>query len=186
MHHGAHGLDDASRGNAGAAEGCGRRPFMPGLRPGPAAAPWRPCNTRPAPISAPSTNCWNATSSAKKDGFPRKIDVGRLIKPGKGGKEKVVIVPTTVEEKFIHDTSFRTEEGESTGGSGEGEEGEVIGEQPVRAPDGEAAERARGRARAATRDGIHRLRPGPDPDREVPAAQPEGQGQEALPDPLHL
>ena len=37
----------------------------------------------------------------EEDGFPRKIDVGRLIKPGKSGKEKVVIVPTTVEEKFL-------------------------------------------------------------------------------------
>jgi uncharacterized sporulation protein YeaH/YhbH (DUF444 family) len=72
------------------------------------------------------------------DGFPRRIDVGRLIKPGKSGKQKVVIVPTTVEEKFLHDTSFRTEEEHSTGGSGDGEEGEVIGEQPVRAPDGAA------------------------------------------------
>ena len=39
----------------------------------------------------------------EKDGFPRKIRVGRLVKPGKGGKDKVVVVPTTVEEKFIHD-----------------------------------------------------------------------------------
>ena len=68
----------------------------------------------------------------EQDGFPRKISVGRLIKPGKRGKEKVVIVPTTVEEKLLHDTSFRSEEERSHGGSGEGEEGEVIGEQPVR------------------------------------------------------
>ena len=76
----------------------------------------------------------------ESDGFPRKINVGRLIKPGKGGKTKIVIVPTTVEEKFIHDPAFRTDEngeGQSSGGTGEGEEGEVIGEQPVR-PEGEA------------------------------------------------
>ena len=73
----------------------------------------------------------------EKDGFPRKIRVGRLVKPGKGGKDKIVIVPTTVEEKFIHDTSFKSSgEDAPSGGSGEGEEGEVIGEQPVRAPDG--------------------------------------------------
>ena len=36
------------------------------------------------------------------------------------------------------------------------------------------------------RDGVQRLRPGQDPHRTVPAAQPEGQGQEALADPLHL
>jgi hypothetical protein len=73
----------------------------------------------------------------EKDGFPRKINVGRLIKPGKSGKDKIVIVPSTVEEKFLHDTSFNTEEDQSNGGSGDGEEGEVIGEQPVRAPDGQ-------------------------------------------------
>jgi len=72
----------------------------------------------------------------EQDGFPRKIRVGRLIKPGKGGKDKIVVVPTTVEEKFVHDNSFKPpEEGESAGGAGEGEEGEVIGEQPVHAPD---------------------------------------------------
>ncbi len=71
----------------------------------------------------------------EKDGFPRKINVGRLIKPGKGGKDKVVVVPSTVEEKFIHDTSLQAEEEQPYGGSGDGEEGEVIGEQPIRAPD---------------------------------------------------
>lgn len=71
----------------------------------------------------------------EKDGFPRKIRIGRLIKPGRGGRDKVVVVPTTVEEKFIHDPNFREETGDGEGqegGSGQGEEGEVIGEQPVR------------------------------------------------------
>ena len=69
----------------------------------------------------------------EQDGFPRKIQVGRLIKPGRGGKGKVVVVPSTVEEKFYHDPTIRPpgEEGEA-GGTGEGENGEVIGEQPVR------------------------------------------------------
>jgi len=78
----------------------------------------------------------------EKDGFPRKINVGRLIKPAKGGKTKVVIVPTTVEEKFIHDPNFKVPEsgeGDPSGGTGEGEEGEVIGEQPVRSPEGEGS-----------------------------------------------
>ena len=73
----------------------------------------------------------------EKDGFPRKINVGRLIKPGKSGKDKVVIVPSTVEEKFYHDPSLSTDEEQGGGGSGDGEEGEVIGEQPVREPDQE-------------------------------------------------
>lgn len=69
----------------------------------------------------------------EKDGFPRKIKVGRMIKPGLKGKGKVVVVPTASEEKFIHDPNFaEQEEAEGEGGSGDGEEGEVIGEQPVR------------------------------------------------------
>jgi uncharacterized protein len=72
----------------------------------------------------------------EQDGFPRKIRVGRMIRPGRGEKERFVIVPTTVEEKFIHDRVRVPEEEESAGGSGQGEEGEVIGEQPVR-PEGE-------------------------------------------------
>ncbi len=68
------------------------------------------------------------------DGFPRKIKVGKLVKPGRGTTEKVVVVPSTVEEKFIHDNRFleQDEGGQGGGGQGEGEEGEVIGEQPVR------------------------------------------------------
>jgi uncharacterized sporulation protein YeaH/YhbH (DUF444 family) len=72
----------------------------------------------------------------EKDGFPRKIRVGKMIKPGKAGKGKVVVVPTTVEEKFVHDPRFTEQgEGQGQGGSGDGEEGEVIGEQPVRDAD---------------------------------------------------
>ena len=71
------------------------------------------------------------------DGFPRKIRIGRLIKPGKSGKEKIVVVPTTVEEKLIHDRIRPPEEDEPSSGSGEGEEGEVIGEEPIRQEGGE-------------------------------------------------
>jgi len=69
----------------------------------------------------------------EKDGFPRKIQVGRLVKPGRTGGGKMVVVPSTVEEKLIHDPTVRPpeEEGQS-GGTGEEQEGEVIGEQPVR------------------------------------------------------
>jgi uncharacterized sporulation protein YeaH/YhbH (DUF444 family) len=80
----------------------------------------------------------------EKDGFPRKIRVGKMVKPSQNGDDKVVIVPTTVEEKLIHDRVRLNEEGEGEGddqgpgegGSGEGEEGEVIGEQPVRPDQG--------------------------------------------------
>lgn len=72
----------------------------------------------------------------EKDGFPRKIRVGKMVRPGRDGDDKVVVVPTTVEEKFIHDRVQLDEEGEGEGvgegGAGEGDEGEIIGEQPVR------------------------------------------------------
>ena len=73
------------------------------------------------------------------DGFPRKIRIGKLVKPLRGGKNKVVVVPTTVEEKFVHDPNYKQQEegGGGAGGSGDGEEGEVIGEQPVRPQEGE-------------------------------------------------
>ncbi|MCP4719097.1 MAG: DUF444 family protein, partial [Desulfobacteraceae bacterium] len=60
--------------------------------------------------------------------------------PGSGGKEKIIVVPTTVEEKFVHDEIKLDQEqgeGEPTGGTGEGEEGDIIGEQPVRPEEGE-------------------------------------------------
>ena len=73
----------------------------------------------------------------EKDGFPRKISIGRLVKPGKGGMGSVVVVPTTVEEKFLHDSSFRSEDESESSGAGDGEEGDIIGEQPVHAPNGD-------------------------------------------------
>ena len=71
----------------------------------------------------------------EEDGFPRKIRVGRMVRPRKGNKDKVVVVPTTVEEKFIHDPSFNSEEEDKLSGSGDGDEGDVISEQPLRDPD---------------------------------------------------
>jgi len=79
----------------------------------------------------------------EKDGFPRKIKLGRIFRPGKTGKDKIIIVPTIVEEKFYHDSiRFRDRkndrsagtgdgENEETGGSGEGEEGDILGEVPI-------------------------------------------------------
>lgn len=99
-----------------------------------------------APPHVPYTTCLRSLDELlerdklrEKDGFPRKIRVGRLVKPGKGGKDKVVVVPSTVEEKFIHDIIRAPGDEEQSGGTGEGEEGEVIGEQPIRAPEGAGA-----------------------------------------------
>lgn len=77
-------------------------------------------------------------SLREKDGFQRRIRLGKFIKPGHGNKAKIVVVPTTTEPKFYHDDSFSEEEElDSTGGSGDGEEGEVIGEQQAEPEEGE-------------------------------------------------
>ncbi len=64
----------------------------------------------------------------EKDGFPKKIKVGRVL----AGSGKVILVPTVVEEKLLH-TDFEpgSGQGTGTGGQGEGEKGEVIGEIPI-------------------------------------------------------
>lgn len=73
----------------------------------------------------------------EEDGFPKKIRLGKIVRPDKNNKSKVIVVPSTYEAKFYHDNSI-TEDGEqSTGGSGEGEEGEILGEQPVEPQEGE-------------------------------------------------
>lgn len=61
------------------------------------------------------------------DGFPRRIRLGKIARPDKQNKQRVVIVPTTTEPKFYHDNSILDEEGQS-GGTGDEAEGEVIGE----------------------------------------------------------
>jgi uncharacterized sporulation protein YeaH/YhbH (DUF444 family) len=73
----------------------------------------------------------------EQDGFPRKIRLGRFIKPGKMDGNSITIIPSTVEEKFIHETNFGDNDSEEVGGSGEGNEGEIIGEQPVRPEKGQ-------------------------------------------------
>ena len=73
----------------------------------------------------------------EKDGFKRKINLGKIVKPGKKGSNKIVIVPTTTEDKFYHDNRIAEDsddEGDNEGemsGSVEGEEGDIIGERPL-------------------------------------------------------
>jgi uncharacterized sporulation protein YeaH/YhbH (DUF444 family) len=77
----------------------------------------------------------NRDDQRQKDGLPRKIRLGRIVKPSKNN-QKVVVVPTTTEPKFYHDDSI-TDEEQSTGGTGDGEEGEVIGESQAEPEEGE-------------------------------------------------
>lgn len=67
-----------------------------------------------------------------QDGFPEKIRWAKIVKPTRSGN-RFVIVPTTQEEKLLHDPGPYNggNEQESSSGSGEGEEGEVIGEAPI-------------------------------------------------------
>ncbi|MCP3899249.1 MAG: DUF444 family protein [Desulfobacteraceae bacterium] len=93
------------------------------------------------------------------DGFKRKIRIGKIVKPSKGGKEKIIVVPTTVEEKFVHDIPLPEQEGGeggSTGGTGEGEEGEVVGEEPLR-PSEEEGEGEGGEGPGEGTGGEHEL-----------------------------
>ncbi len=97
------------------------------------------------PDTAPHTRSNNLSSidellerdkQREKDGFPRKINMGRLIKPGKSGKDKVIIIPSTVEDKLFHDNTLTPPEESGTGGTGEGQEGDIVGEAPVRPESG--------------------------------------------------
>ena len=72
------------------------------------------------------------------DGFRRRILLGKFIRPGGANGSKVVVVPSTTEPKLYHDDSVGEENEEDlTGGSGKGEEGEVIGEQEAEPEEGE-------------------------------------------------
>jgi hypothetical protein len=88
----------------------------------------------------------------EEDGFPRRIRIGKFIKPGKDKKEKIVVVPTTTEPKFYHAPSSSEEEEDSTGGSGDGEEGDVIGEQQAEPEEGEGEGQGAGQGEGAEHD----------------------------------
>ncbi len=77
-------------------------------------------------------------SMREKDGFKRRILLGKFMRPGGNGGTRVVVVPSTTEPKFYHDDSISEDQDEDqTGGSGDGEEGEVIGEQQAEPEEGE-------------------------------------------------
>jgi uncharacterized protein len=87
----------------------------------------------------------------EKDGFPRRIRLGKLLKPSKDNKGQIIIVPTTTEPKFYHDDSITTDE-EETGGSGDGEEGDVIGEQQAQPEQGEGEGQGAGKGSGGEHD----------------------------------
>ncbi|MCT4640273.1 MAG: DUF444 family protein [Bacteroidales bacterium] len=88
----------------------------------------------------------NRDKQREKDGFPKRIRIGKIVKPVKGKEGTVIVVPTTTEPKFYHDNSVKRDEkdmGES-GGTGEEQEGEVIGHQPVEPKPGEGEDQGAG------------------------------------------
>lgn len=84
------------------------------------------------------------------DGFPRRIRIGKIVKPRGKNKQEIVIVPTTHEAKFYHDENPTQED--ETGGSGEGEEGEVIGEQQAQPQQGEGEGQGAGQGEGGGHD----------------------------------
>ncbi len=88
----------------------------------------------------------------EKDGFPRRIKIGKIVKPLPGNKAKVVVVPTTTEPKFYHDDLPAEDEEQSTGGSGEGEEGEIIGKQKIDPHKGEGEGEGAGQGESGEHD----------------------------------
>jgi len=92
-----------------------------------------------SPVSALQTldELLERDKKREEDGFPRRIRLGKLMKPTKYNKSKVIIVPTTTEPKFYHDDSITEDNEQETGGSGDGEEGEVIGQQQAQPEQGE-------------------------------------------------
>jgi hypothetical protein len=97
----------------------------------------------------------------EEDGFKRKIRIGRIVKPGAGNREKIIVVPTTEEEKFVHDDTLLNDpssgEGDPTGGTGEGEEGDIIGEQPIRPEEGEGQGEGDGEGPGEGQGGEHEM-----------------------------
>ncbi len=88
----------------------------------------------------------------ENDGFPRKIRLGKIGKSGKDGKNTIILVPTTTEPKFYHDNSITEDGEENTGGSGEGQEGEVIGEQQAEPEAGEGEGTGAGQGSESSHD----------------------------------
>ncbi len=86
----------------------------------------------------------------EEDGFPRRIRIGKIVKPRGKNKQEIVIVPTTHEPKFYHDDNPSQEE--ETGGSGDGEEGEVIGEQQAQPQEGEGEGQGAGQGQGGVHD----------------------------------
>lgn len=86
----------------------------------------------------------------EEDGFTRRIRLGKLVKSAPGKKGKIIIVPTTTEPKFYHDDSVTQEE--ETGGSGEGEEGEIIGQQKAEPQQGEGEGQGAGEGDGASHE----------------------------------
>jgi uncharacterized protein len=114
----------------------------------------RPVNQRESEASALQTldELLQRDKQREEDGFPRRIRIGKFIKPSKDKKEKIVVVPSTTEPKFYHDPSTSEEEEENTGGSGDGEEGEVIGEQQAEPEEGEGEGQGAGQGDGAEHD----------------------------------
>jgi len=113
--------------------------------------------TEPEPSSNPMYNniktleeLLERDEQRAKDGFKKKISLGKIVKPGKNNS--FVVVPTTIEDKFYHNRNSKEDEEQSAGTSGEGEEeGDVIGEAPLK-EEGEEGEGGAGNGKGGDHD----------------------------------
>lgn len=89
------------------------------------------------------------------DGYPRKIKMGKIVKPDKDGKARFVIVPSTIEEKLLHGEEPKEQEEEPEGaGTGEGEVGDIIDEKD---PSGEGEGEGEGHEAGQGEGGDHEI-----------------------------
>ncbi len=111
------------------------------------------------PVSALQTldDLLQRDKQREKDGFPKKVKIKKYIFPSGSGQGKVVVIPSTTEDKFYHDdrTKFPGQGGGGTGGTGEGEEGDVIGEDPLMGDEGEEGDEGEGGAEGGQGDGTN-------------------------------
>ena len=87
----------------------------------------------------------------EKDGFPRRIRIGKVLKPSKNKENNIVVVPTTSEPKFLHDDSI-SEDSDNEAGAGDGDVGDVIGEKDESKPEGEGDGSGAGQGQEASHD----------------------------------
>lgn len=96
-------------------------------------------NSFPSPITSLETfdDLKERDEQRAKDGFNKKLKIGKFAKPGtSGSKQTVIIIPSVEEDKLVHGGIDPNAPGSGTG-QGEGEEGDQVGEESAEKEEGE-------------------------------------------------